>query len=242
MDARGSAAFPTTRWTVLLDLKGAKPKREQALTDLCQTYWYPLYAFVRQRGRSPEDAEDLTQAFFAQLLSGNGFDRAEQDRGKLRSYLLGAMTRFLTSRYRYDTAKKRGGTAKRVTMDPAFAEQLIDEDSWDGASPEKIFDQRWAHTVISAVRDDLAREYAARGRDDHFAALSDYLFWNSGESPYAEISEQLGISKSAVSQTLRRMRKRFTELLRDRVSTTVEDESLVDEEIRELLGAFSQSS
>lgn len=238
-----STQFPTTRWTLILDLQnGSDSQRERALEELCQIYWYPIYGFVRQRGKSPEEAQDLTQSFFARLLAGGGLDRADADKGRLRSYLLGAAKRFVITEWRKDTALKRGSNAVLIPIDHDFVESRFAEDCINGVSPEKSFDRRWAQALLDGVAMTLKGEYEARGRAKHYEVLNDYLFWNSGEPSYAEAGKTLKMSEPAIRQAVLRMRKRFGAILREQVSFTVERPEMVDQEVRELFAAFRSGS
>ena len=239
MPENGPTSFPTTRWTLILDLQGgSETQREHALEELCQLYWYPIYAYVRQVGKPPEEAQDLTQSFFSQFLQADAFDRADADKGKLRSYLLGSVKRHLAKEWRKESAQKRGNHPVTLSIDQGLAEDRISSEVMNGVSPEKAYDRRWAQTILESVESGLRAEYSARGRGTHFEALSDYLFWNSGEPAYAEVAKKLDMTEPAVRQAVVRMRKRYGTLLRDQVSFTVDSAAMVDEEVRELFAAF----
>ncbi|MCB1095683.1 MAG: sigma-70 family RNA polymerase sigma factor [Verrucomicrobiae bacterium] len=243
MHDRGSKSFPTTRWTLILDLQGgSESQRERALEELCQLYWFPIYGYVRQRGKSPEEAQDLTQSFFAQLLAGGGFERADAEKGKLRSYLLGAASRFIAKEWRRESAQKRGPGSPILSIDHAYAESRLAQDLVDGLTPEKAYDRRWAQTLLEGVAEALKCEYHARGRSRHHDLLSNYLFWNSGEPSYTEVAETLGMTEAAVRQAVLRMRKRYGVLLRDHISFTVDHPDKIDDEVQELFAAFRRDS
>ena len=242
--ASNERSFPTTRWTLILELKDpGNPQRARALDELCRLYWYPIYAHIRQRGRRPEDAEDLTQAFFLHVLENASFDRAEESRGRLRSFLLGALKRFLSKERRRDTAEKRGGGVSALSLDLAIeeGEARYAMEPVDSDDPEKIFHRRWAQTVIAAAQAKLQEEYLARERAELHQTLQPYLFGNDGEAPYQEVAEQLGLSVEAVRSAVLRLRKRFAAILREQIGFTVDDPGQVDAEIRELFAAFRNS-
>ena len=243
MQKANSTQFPTTRWTLILDLqKGSGSQRERALEELCQIYWYPIYGFVRQRGKSPEEAQDLTQSFFARMLAGGALDRVEADKGRLRSYLLGAAKRFVITEWRKASALKRGKDAVVIPIDHKFAESRFAEDCINGVSPEKSFDRRWAQALLDGVGTALKEEYEARGREKHYEVLHDYLFWNSGEPAYAEAGKKLKMTETAIRQAVIRMRRRFGVILREHVSFTVDRPDMVDQEVKELFAAFRSDS
>lgn len=239
MQDRGDKKFPTTRWTLILDLQnGSESQRDRALDELCQLYWFPIYGFVRQKGKTPEEAQDLTQAFFAKLLSADGFDRADAEKGKLRSYLLGAVSRFIAKEWRRESAQKRGSGVAKISIDQASAEGRMAMELADGMSPEKAYDRRWAQALLDGVTTALKSEYEARGRSAHYELLSKYLFWNSDEASYAEVAEKLGMTEAAVRQAVSRLRKRYGVILRNHISFTVDHPDKVDQEVRELFAAF----
>ena len=237
--------FPTTRWTLILELDdNTEMNRTRALDELCRLYWYPIYAHIRQRGHSVEDAEDLTQGFFAHIIASETFSLADEARGKLRSFLLGALTRFLNREHRKQNALKRGGDVHIVSMDEAFenknGETRYRREPATGDDPEKAFVRRWTNTIIEQTQQELRDEYVARKRGDHFDAFLPYLFWNSGEARYDEVAAALKLSPEAVRTAVVRLRKRFGESLRKQIRFTVEDDSQIDGEIRELFAAFNK--
>ena len=239
MNPPAGRPFPTTRWTLILDLKGTEPRRVQALEELCGRYWLPIYGYVRHRFRSPEEAQDLTQAFFHHFLNKNGFEGVDGDKGKLRSYLLRAADWFLTGEWRKADTVKRGGHAALLSIDHDVAEERLASAPSGDLDPEKAYDQRWARAVLAGVDEALRAEYEARGRSAHHDLLRKYLFWNSGGPTYAEVAVELGITESNTRQMVRRMRARYGEILREHVAFTVDVEADIDEEIRSLFAAFT---
>lgn len=237
--------FPTTRWTLILNLQEPEtPQRERALAELCELYWYPVYGHLRHLGRTPEDSEDLTQEFFEHIILNDTFDRAEQSRGRLRSYLLGALQRFVSKDTRKRQAVKRGGGISHLSLDRIIdskdGETRYQFEAVDDDNPEKIFYRRWAQTLIDSVQTSLREEYEARGNVEQFDALQPYLFGNAGEAKYDQPAESLGISVEAVRTAVKRLRQRFRESLRNQIRFTLDDPSEIDGEIRELLAILQR--
>lgn len=232
--------FPNTRWSLVVNVARDEPRATEALEILCRTYWYPLYAYVRFRGVSPHDAQDLTQGFFEQLLSGDGLARADPEKGRLRSYLLGALKNFLAYQHRKDSAGKRGGKAVRISIDEEEAEiRLRNELAADPAgTPDRLFDRRWALMMLDRVLRQLESEHRAGGREDQFRVLSVFLARNSGSMRYAEAAEQLGATEGSVKVAVHRMRKRYREILHREILATVSSPEEVDEEIESLFAVL----
>jgi len=228
--------FPETRWSLVVDAARDATEAAEALEVLCRTYWYPLYAYVRLRGKSPHDAQDLTQAFFAHLFSGEGLARADPGKGRLRSYLLGALKHYLAYQHRKDSTQKRGGNAIRISMDEEQAEvRLRGELKADpSGDPDQLFERRWALMMLDRVLRQLEGEYRDRGREHQFEVLSGFLARKSGSIRHAEVAGQLGMSESNVRVTIHRMRGRYRELLRREILATVSSPDEVDEEIEHL--------
>ena len=231
--------FSTTRWTIVLEAaRDGDSESARALETLCKSYWSPVYAFVRRSGRSPEDAMDLTQGFFVQLLEKN-FARADPNLGKFRTYLLGALKFFLSDDWKKSSAQKRGGQAVHFSIDADEVESSIARVLTDDVTPEILFDRQWIRSVLDTVTLALQAEYERRGKADLFAELKQFLIGGRQERGYAEIAEANEISEGAVKMAVKRMRARFGELLRQRIAETVGSDDAVDEEIRNLLGVFS---
>jgi RNA polymerase sigma factor (sigma-70 family) len=210
------------------------PQVRIALEKLCQTYWYPLYAYARRRGSSPEDAQDLTQEFFARLLKGNWVERADRQRGKFRSFLLTAMSRFLADEWDKARAQKRGGGAIVVPIQLDTAETRYGLDPADRTTPEQIFERRWALAVLEEVLHRLRKEYEEEGRAEHFAALNPCLVGDRGTQPYAELAQKLGVTEGTVKSAVHRLRQRYRQLLREEIANTVAGPGEVDDELRHL--------
>ena len=231
--------FLTNRWTLIFDIKeGQERVKERALDELCQHYWLPIYAFVRSKRTSREEAEDLTQSFFEKLIQGEILSQAHVARGKLRTYLLTCLENFMHSAYRKDSAQKRGGGHTTIPIDSAEAERLLASRDSQTLSPEKAFDRAWGITLINTIHETLASEYLARGKAQHFEVLSGFLAWNARQISYAEAAEELEITEAAIKQSVRRIRQRFATLLRRHLAYTTETEAEVDEELQSLFAAF----
>ncbi len=232
-------AFVTTHWSVVLSAgRNDTTHAHAALSRLCETYWYPLYAYVRQRGYSPEDAQDLTQEFFARLLEKGMLAHADPERGRFRSFLLASLNHFLAHEWRKAHALKRGGAAAVVSLDLAAAEQCYSLEPADPGTPDKAFEKRWALATLQAVLDRLDDEYRQEGRQELFAALQPTLAGSGEARPYAELAARLGMTEGAVKVAVHRLRKRYRELLRAEIANTVSRPDEVEEELRHLLAAL----
>jgi RNA polymerase sigma-70 factor (ECF subfamily) len=233
--------FVTTHWSVVLTAGRTDTSRaHDALARLCRTYWRPLYAYVRRRGYSAHDAEDLTQAFFARLLERNDVAMVNPDRGRFRSYLLAAMNHFLSDEWDKARAQKRGG-GRVIEMDPAVAEVIHAQQTDDALTPEKLFDQRWAITVLEEVHQRLRREHEREGRGGQFEALRFSLMGERSAVPYSELASTLGLSEGAVKVAVHRLRQRYRVLLRELIAETVATTDEVEDELRYLMQALSGS-
>ncbi|MCW5553113.1 MAG: sigma-70 family RNA polymerase sigma factor [Verrucomicrobiae bacterium] len=233
-------AFVTTHWSVVLTAGRSDTTRaDDALAKLCQTYWYPLYAYVRRRGHSPEDAQDLTQEFFARLLEKNWVASADQTRGRFRSFLLSAMNHFLADEWDKARAQKRGGGMPLVPLQFDTAETRYGVEPSDPATPERSFERRWALTLLEAVLNRLRAEYEREGKADLFAALHPCLVGERTAQPYAELAAKMGVNEGTVKSAVHRLRQRYRQLLRDEIANTVADAEEVDEELRHLFAVLA---
>lgn len=205
-----------------------------ALERLCQTYWYPLYAYVRRRGYSEHDAEDLTQAFFAHLLERRSFQRISPEKGKFRSFLLASFSYFLGDQFDRASAQKRGGGRPAIHFEGQAAEDRFRFEPVDGCSPDKLFERRWALTLLDQVLTRLKEEYASSGKAGQFERLSAYLINNAGGNSYAETARELNQNENWVKKAVQRMRERYYVLFREEIANTVESPADVDEELRYL--------
>jgi RNA polymerase sigma-70 factor (ECF subfamily) len=232
------AQFPFTSFTQLVEVQGDDETASRALATLCQNYWYPLYAFLRRRGHGEEDAKDLTQGFFQSFLSGKAFAGFDPSRGRLRSYLLGALKHFEANWKRHNQTIKAGGEFQFVSIEWLQAEKLYKAEPSDVDSPDRLFDRRWALTLLQSVHDALRDEYGKRGKEDLFEALYPFIDGSPPGTSQADAAAGLGMSGDAVKTALSRMRGRRRDLLRTQIAMTVASEKLVDEEIGYLLGLF----
>ena len=231
--------FHTTRWSLVLCAGGAESGESAgALETLCRAYWYPLHAFVRRRGYEPEEARDLTQSFFAALLAKNGFGQADRERGRFRTFLLGALKHFLANEWDKARALKRGGGVTLVSIDERDDEDRYLHEPVDDLSPEKLFDRRWAETLIELVVVRLRGEYETTGHGERFDLCKPWLMGGEGEASYAEVAARLGIEETGVRTFVSRLRRRFRELMRAEIAQTVSGPADVDEEIRALFQAL----
>lgn len=230
----------TTHWSVVLTA-GQKdgPLAQEALAGLCQSYWYPLYAYVRGRGYSVHDAQDLTQGFFARLLERNWVVNADQQKGRFRSFLLTTLNFFLSDEWDKRRAQKRGGGVQTLPLQMDTAETRYGMEPADSVTPEKIYERRWALTVLEKVLGQLQREYERDGRKELFDALSTCLVGERASQPYDQLARSLGMTESAVKSTVHRLRRRYRQLLRDEITHTLASPELVDEELRHLQMAVS---
>lgn len=239
-DVSQRSVFATTRWTVVLAAgqSDTAPARA-ALEKLCQAYWYPLYAYVRRRGYSPEDAQDLTQEFFARLLEGRWVERADQQRGKFRSFLLAALNHFLADEWDKARAQKRGGGIPALPLQFDTAETRYDREPADRTTPEQNYERRWALALLEEVLQRLANEYKQEGRAELFTALNPCLVGERTAQPYAELAAKLGVSEGAVKSAVHRLRQRYRQLLREEIAHTVSGPAEVDDELHHLFAVLA---
>lgn len=233
-------AFVTTQWSVVLAAgRSDTTQAHVALEKLCVTYWKPIYAFVRRQGHSPHDAQDLTQAFFARLLEKKWLGDADPGRGRFRSFLLAALKHFLANEWDKARAQKRGGGKLILPLNFKSAETSIELDPADQLTAEKIYERRWALTLLDVVLARLRDEYVSDGKEKLFEQLKATLTGTSRTTPYAALGEQLGLSEGAVKVTVHRLRLRYRELLRAEIAETVASPAEVEDEIRNLFAALA---
>jgi RNA polymerase sigma factor (sigma-70 family) len=236
---RASPIFATTHWSVVLAAgQDSSPAAREALEKLCRAYWYPLYTFVRRQGQSPEDAQDVTQQFFARFLEKEYFGLADPVRGRFRSFLLAALRNFLAEQHRQAGRLKRGGGKTFVSWDASTAEERFVAEPKDEASPEQIYEKRWALTVLENVLSRLAEEMTSAGKERLFAELKHHLWGDQSGEPYAAIAARLGMTEGALKVAAHRLRQRYRELLREEVAHTVERYEEIDEELRHLIAVI----
>jgi DNA-directed RNA polymerase specialized sigma24 family protein len=233
------AIFATTHWSVVVDAGCAdSPNASRAMASLCQTYWYPLYAYVRRKGYNAADAQDLTQEFFARLLARNYLNVADRNRGKFRSFLLGSLEHFLAREWTKAHAQKRGGGQAIFSLDEVDAENRYLLEPAHELTPEKIFDRRWATTLLEQAMARLHKDYEADHKGDLFARLEVFLTGNAPETSYAEIAASLDMTEGALKVAVHRLRQRYGELVRAEIAQTVVALETIDEELQYLFAVL----
>jgi RNA polymerase sigma-70 factor (ECF subfamily) len=225
---------------VLLAGQNQSAQGAEALEKLCRTYWPPLYAFIRRQGYCPEDAQDLTQKFFASLLERNDFGTVDPRKGKFRTFLLTALTHFLSNERDHAQAAKRGGGQQVISLNALESERWYLAEPTVSVSPDKLFDLRWARTVLEEGLRHLQAEIAAEGKSRQFAELKSYLTDEPGEGEYAAAAARLGMTSQAVAVVVHRLRHRYRELVRDEVAQTLASPLDVEEEMRHLYQALTE--
>ena len=233
--------FTTTHWSVILDAQDtSSPVATSALETLCRTYWYPLYAYIRRQGEDEESAKDLTQAFFARLLERNYLAQVQRDKGKFRSFLLAALKHFLSDERDRARAQRRGGGRTLVSLDDSTGEEKYRLEPADTFDAEKLFERRWALTLLEQARQRLEQEYRERGKSTLYQRLKVFES-GDGEGPrYAEIGAELGLTEGGVKCAVSRLRQRYRELVWEAVANTVANPEDVDAEIRYLISVISR--
>jgi RNA polymerase sigma-70 factor (ECF subfamily) len=216
----------------------SSPESREALAELCRTYWYPLYAYVRSHGRRAHDAEDVTQEFFATLLEKGYLQAADRRRGRFRSFLLTAFKRFLAKARDRDAAQKRGGGNTVLSIDFEAGEGRFKREPSHDWTPDRVFDRRWALTMLEHVLARLGGEYTGKQRERLWQHLQPYLAGSSRTPPYATVAAELGMSEGAIKVAVHRLRQRYRELLRDEITQTVDSPDDVDDELTFLLAAL----
>jgi RNA polymerase sigma-70 factor (ECF subfamily) len=230
--------FPSTHWSrVVQSTEGSSLEVRAALDALCSAYWYPLYAFIRHRGHGPDQAADLVQALFAHLLERNAFAAADRCRGRLRTYLLAVCRNFLADHDDERRAKKRGGGRTVLSIDRSDAEGRYRAEPADTVTPDRLFERAWALALLERVLGQLRREYETAGKRRLFVALEPALAGTSGE-PLGVIATSLGMSEGSVQVAVHRLRRRYRELIREEIASTIDDPAAVEDEIRDLFSAL----
>jgi RNA polymerase sigma factor (sigma-70 family) len=235
----GVRPFPSTHWSVVLTACATSPDGEAALTEVCRKYWRPLYAFVRRRGYGPEDAEDLTQEFLARFIEKRYLGLADPRRGRFRCFFLTALQHFLNDEWDRAHAAKRGGGRKVISLDLPLSGRWIEPA--DNLTPEKVYDRCWGEALLAAVLDRLTEEYAASGKTAQFEELKRFLWGGDGSITYARIAQRLDMTEDAVKSAVRRLRARYSQLLRHEISQTVASREEFEEELRWLRATFASN-
>jgi RNA polymerase sigma factor (sigma-70 family) len=231
--------FATTQWSVVLAARGEdSPQAAAALARLCRIYWYPLYAFIRRRGYSPHDAQDLTQEFFYRLLDKRYLHAVDYRKGRFRSFLLAALEHFLANEWRRSQAQRRGGGQHIISIDDD-AEQRYAQEPATHLSPEHIYEQRWALAFLEQVLGKLRAEFIEAGKGAAFEALKVFLTGDRPPGGYAGLAAELGRTEAALKMTVSRMRQRYAELLRQEIAETVSSPDEIEDELRSLMAALS---
>lgn len=238
--------FATTRWSLIASATNSDNRDEEArtaLAELCRIYWRPVFSFVCRRGYPPEDAQDLTQGFFVKILEGDWLDRADESRGRFRSYLLKSLEHFLSNERGKSHARKRGGGIEFVSWDDwtaeAHSQVFMPAQALHSMPADKLFDLRWAATVVEYALQRLAEECEAKGRRRLFDTLRPYLCEERRDTSYQELAATLGVTESVIRKQLHNLRQRYRSLLRAHVAQTVADPNEVDAEIRYLCATLS---
>lgn len=238
---RTPAQFTTTHWSVVLAAGGRQsPQADAAVERLCRAYWYPLYVYIRSSGHPPADAEDLTQEFFARLITKHYLLSVHPEKGKFRWFLLSVLKRFLLNAREKETAAKRGGGAIHVPFDGEKAEQKYRLEVSDLETPDRLFDRAWAVKLLETTHQRLEDEYAQGSKQEVFRQLTVFLAGDRTGPTYAEAGASLGMSEGAVKVAVYRLRQRYREMLREEVAQTVHTPADLDEELRSLQLAFSR--
>ena len=233
-----AAAFTTTHWSVVLEAQGESPAAQEALEKLCRTYWRPIYAFLRRQSVGPEEAEDITQGFFAQLLERKSFDAVRKERGRLRSYLLGALKYFVADEQRRAMAIKRGKGQRLIPLEELRANERIEMEPADPVTAEIIYERRWTLTVLERVLSRLKEEYRTAGNAALFDSLKQLLPDEPGSPSQAEIAAHLGMTENAVRQAFYRFRQRYQSLLREEIAHTVATPGDIEDELHHLIAVL----
>jgi RNA polymerase sigma-70 factor (ECF subfamily) len=237
----GGGHFATTRWSIVLAAGDrGSPTRQEALSSLCQTYWYPLYAFARRTGLRAEAAQDLTQDFFAHLLEKETLRQVDPEKGRFRSFLLSCFRNYQTDQQRRARAQKRGGGKMPVPIELETAEGLYVREPSHDQTPEKAFERHWALTLLQRAVDRLEQEHTGPRKERMFATLKNYLPGGRSPVPYAEAARELEMNEVTIKVAIHRLRQRFRAVLLEEISHTVDREDQVDDEVRHLLSALGE--
>ena len=235
---RSKRAFATTSWSLVSKARDEEDmKSEEALNELCLSYWYPLYAFARRKGNDRSSAEDLTQSFFAFFLESDGILKADSDRGRFRTFLLSSFQNFMANEWRSQNAQKRGGGRKRLDLDFDVADEDYRRESRDDWSPEKVFERTWALSMLGATMARLQEQYLHNEKGDLFEAIHGYLDGTNSLS-YRETAEKLGMKEGAVKVAVHRLKERYGDQLRLQVASTLTNPGEVDDELGRLFAAL----
>jgi RNA polymerase sigma factor (sigma-70 family) len=234
----GAVAFVTTHWSVVLAAQSGSPAADEALETLCRNYWRPIYGFVRRQGCGPEEAQDLTQSFFARLLERRDLDVVRRERGRLRSYLLVSLKHFLTDERRAAMTVKRGGGRRLISLDDLLARERADLEPTDTLTADRIYERRWALAMLEQVLARLHAEYRNAGNAGLFERFKKSITDEPDQISQAEIAKAFGMTENAVKQAFYRFRQRYRELLREEIAHTVAAPGDIEDELRHLVAAL----
>jgi|WetSurMetagenome_2_1015567.scaffolds.fasta_scaffold184684_1 RNA polymerase sigma factor (sigma-70 family) len=230
------AWFVATHWSVVLSARDkASPQSDEALEALCRAYWCPLYAYIRRQGRSPHDAQDLTQEFFARLVHKDYLHAVDREKGRFRTFLLVALKRFLADEQDHARAQKRGGGVVCFSLDAETAERKYRVEPVDILTPEKIYERHWALALLDLTMARLRKEFAAAGKSDEFDSLKAFLTSEKGAMTYADAAPKLGLSEGALRVAVHRLRRRYRESFREEIAQTVASPEEIEDEVRHLM-------
>jgi RNA polymerase sigma factor (sigma-70 family) len=241
-NAHNGRPFTTTHWSVVLQAQGESPAAQEALEKLCRTYWWPLYGYVRRQGYNPEEAQDLTQGFFALLLERRDFDAVRREKGRLRSYLLTSLKNFLAKARRRELAVKRGEGRALVSLEQLLERERADLEPADTLSADRIYERRWALTLLEQALGRLEEEYRVAGHAPLFLKLKQTLTDEPGQPSQAEIAQGMSMSENAVKQALYRLRQRYRLVLREEIAHTVAMPGDVEDELRHFIRVLQTQS
>lgn len=236
----GAAVFVTTHWSVVLAAQGSSPAAEEALEKLCRTYWRPIYSFVRREGRAIEDAQDLTQSFFARLLERRDFNAVRQEKGRLRSYLLVSLKHFLANERARARSIKRGEGKPLISIEELASREGNDPEPADILTADRIYERRWALTVLEQTLAQLEQEYRSAGNAELFVRFKELLADEGDEISQAKIASEMGMTENAVKQAYHRFRQRYRELLREEIAHTVTVPGDIEDELRHLIAVLRE--
>jgi RNA polymerase sigma factor (sigma-70 family) len=231
----GPVAFTTTHWSIVLEAQGESPAAQEALEKLCRTYWRPIYGFVRRQGSGAEDAEDLTQGFFALLLERKDLNTVRKEKGRLRSYLLTSVKNFLADESRHAMAVKRGKGQRLIPLDEIRERERADVERSDSLTADQIYERRWAFTVLEQVMARLREEYRSSGNVRFFDQMKKMLMDEPDRPSQAQVATEFDMTENAVKQAYFRLRQRYQTLLRDEIAHTVAMPGDIEDELRHLI-------
>jgi RNA polymerase sigma factor (sigma-70 family) len=237
----GDARFSETAWSIVLAAGNAsEPRAREALAELCRIYWPPVYGYLRRRGYSRDDAQDLTQNFFQHIVQEQTLRRASPNRGRFRSFLLGALTRRLADEQAHLRAIKRGGWAQFISMEEVAAEEMHHQRITTELTPAELLDARWAGVILERALGKVREDFSAQGKTQTFDALSPFLTGDKPNITYQEVAQRMGLALGAVKTHIHRLRRQFATAVRQEVMQTVSAPHEVDDELRQLRGVFAR--